>query len=270
MSKADTIDCLPNFDHNRKSRGAAEMRRPKAAWETYVEVTLTNADGATCKPRKQSLTETAYASVREQILMGGLRPGAEFSELELAERLAMSKTPVREALGRMVAEGLIEAFPRRGYRVTPVTVKDINDLFAIRAMAEGTAAAMAALNLGADDFDHLDMLANARYEPSEGPTIHSFVKTNGQFHMAIARGSTNPRLVAMISTLLDECARLFYLGARSRDVNPETNDDHRHIVRVLRLRDSEKARAAMVEHSEHTRQGVLKALISSDVSNLSI
>lgn len=231
---------------------------------------MANVEDATRKPRKQSLTETAYASVREQIVLGVLRPGAEFSELELAERLAMSKTPVREALGRMAAEGLIEAFPRRGYRVTPVTVKDINDLFAIRSMAEGTAASMAALNLSADDLDHLDVLANARYEPSEGPTIHTFVRTNGEFHMAIARGSVNPRLVAMVSTLLDECARLFYLGARSRDVNPETNNDHRHIVGVLRLRDSEKARTAMVEHNEHTRQGVLRALISSDVSDLSI
>lgn len=235
-----------------------------------MEGTLANAEGAIGKPRKQSLTETAYASVREQILLGVLRPGAEFSELELAERLAMSKTPVREALGRMAAEGLIEAFPRRGYRVTPVTVKDINDLFAIRAMAEGTAAAMAALNLSSGDLDHLEGLANARYEPSEGPTIHTFVRTNSEFHMAIARGSANSRLIAMVSSLLDECARLFYLGARSRDVNPETNDDHRHIVGVLRLRDSELARTSMVEHSEHTRQGVLKALISSNIGDLSI
>lgn len=233
-------------------------------------MTAANGEGVAGKPRKQSLTEMAYVSVREQILLGLLRPGAEFSELELAEQLAMSKTPVREALGRMVAEGLIEAFPRRGYRVTPVTVKDINDLFAIRAMTEGTAAAMAAVNLSAEELDHLDVLANAHYEPTEGMTIHSFVKANRDFHMAIAHGSDNPRLSAMVATHLDECARLFYLGARSRDVNPETNDDHRHIVSVLRCRDSEKARAAMVEHSEHTRQGVLKALISNDISDLHI
>ena len=235
-----------------------------------MEAILADIGEPTRKLRRLSLTETAYSSVREQILLGHLRPGAEFSELELAEQLSMSKTPVREALGRMVAEGLVEAFPRRGYRVTPVTVKDINDLFAIRAMAEGAAAAMAAPNLTAEDLSHLEVLANAHYDPAKGPTIHSFVKANHDFHMAIAQGSGNPRLVAMVSTHLDECARLFYLGARSRDVNPETNNDHRRIVEELWFRDGEKARAAVVEHSEHTRQGVLKALISSDVSGLTI
>lgn len=235
-----------------------------------METLASRPEGASSRVRKPSLTEIAYANVREQILSGALRPGAEFSELELADQLAMSKTPVREALGRMVAEGLIEAFPRRGYRVTPVTVKDINDLFAIRAMTEGTAAAMAALNLKPADLDRIEALAEARYEPSEVPSIQSFVKANRDFHTAIAEGADNPRLLALVTAHLDECTRIFYLGARSRDVNPETSNDHRHIVDVLRRRDPDQARAAMVEHSEHTRQGVLKALITSDISGLTL
>lgn len=228
------------------------------------------ADGATGRAKKLSLTETAYQAVRARILSGELRPGVEFSELELADQMSMSKTPVREALGRLAAEGLIEAFPRRGYRVTPVTVKDINDLFAIRAMTEGTAAAMAAMNLTGEDFDRLEGLAEARYEPSEGESVQSFVKANREFHIAIAEGANNSRLLAMVAAHLDECTRLFYLGARSRDVNPETSKDHRRIVDVLRRRDPDQARAAMVEHSEHTLQGILKALISSDTTGLTL
>jgi DNA-binding GntR family transcriptional regulator len=169
-----------------------------------------------------------------------------------------------------VAEGLIEAFPRRGYRVTPVTVKDINDLFAIRAMTEGTAASMAAQNLTSADFDRLESLAEARYDPSQGGSVQSFLKANRNFHVAIAEGANNPRLLAMVAAFLDECARLFHLGALSRDVNPETSDDHRRIVGVLRLRDPDQARAAIVEHSEHTRQGILMALISSNTSALTL
>ncbi|ANY84805.1 GntR family transcriptional regulator (plasmid) [Microvirga ossetica] len=217
-----------------------------------------------------SLTETAHQVLRARVLSGELRPGAEFSESELADQLSMSKTPVREALGRLVAEGLIEAFPRRGYRVTPVTVKDINDLFAIRAMTEGTAASMAALNLTPADLDRLETLAEARYDPSQGESVQSFVKANRDFHIAIAEGANNPRLLAMVAAFLDECTRLFYLGALSRDVNPETSNDHRRIVGVLRLRDPDQARAAIVEHSEHTQQGILKALISSNTSALTL
>ncbi|WP_262027427.1 GntR family transcriptional regulator [Microvirga sp. Mcv34] len=237
---------------------------------TILQTLVSTGEGKGARGKKLSLTETAYLALRARVLSGELRPSAEFSEAELAEQLSMSKTPVREALGRLVAEGLIEAFPRRGYRVTPVTVKDINDLFAIRAMTEGTAAAMAALNLTSSDLDRLEALAEARYDPSQGESVQSFVKANRNFHMAIAEGANNPRLLAMVAAYLDECTRLFYLGALSRDVNPETSDDHRRIVGVLRLRDPEQARAAMVEHSEHTQQGILKALISSDTSALTL
>lgn len=222
------------------------------------------------REKRKSLTETAYLTIRERIIAGDLRPGNEFSELELADQLSMSKTPVREALNRLGVEGLIEAFPRRGYRVTPVTVKDINDLFAIRAMTEGTAAAMAALNLTEKDFDRLDRLADFGYEPLRNESIPSFVEANQAFHLAIAEGANNPRLLALVTVHLEECARLFHLGARSRDINPETSDDHRKIVDVLRLRDPAQARDSMIEHTEHTRKGVLFALITSDTSGLTL
>lgn len=222
------------------------------------------------RQKRISLTETAYNSIRTRVLSGELRPGVEFSELELADQLSMSKTPVREALGRLCVEGLIEAFPRRGYRVTPVTVKDINDLFAIRAMTEGTAASMAALNLLPADLDRLEQLADVGYVPKQQESIQSFVKANEVFHLAIAAGANNPRLLALVTAHLEECTRLFYLGARSRDVNPETSNDHRRIVEVLRRRDPAKAHEVMVEHSEHTRQGILLALISSDTSGLTL
>ena len=80
-----------------------------------------------------------------------------------------------------------------------MTVKDINDLFAIRAMTEGTAAAMAALNLSAADLDWLEALAHARYDPQQGESVQSFVKANRDFHLAIAEGANNPRLLALVA-----------------------------------------------------------------------
>ncbi|SIQ94948.1 transcriptional regulator, GntR family [Rhizobium sp. RU35A] len=213
--------------------------------------------------RARSLTEQAYAILRERIITGDLAPGAEVSEPELAERLQMSKTPVREALGRLCVEGFMEAYPRRGYRVTPVTIKDMNDLFAVRGVLEGTAVALAAENLTVAELDQLDELADARYEMGEEVSTRTFVARNEQFHALIAQGSRNPRLYALVMGHLEECARLFYMGTRMRDINPETTDDHHRILAHLRARDGEKARAAMVEHNENTRTGLLSALISN-------
>lgn len=213
--------------------------------------------------RGKSLTEKAYAVLRNRIITGAMPPGMEVSEPELAEQLEVSKTPVREALARLCVEGFMEAFPRRGYRVTPVTVKDMSDLFAVRGMLEGTAAALAAKNLTDDELDALDRLADVTYVIGEEVSTKTFVDSNQEFHSAIARGSRNPRLYALVMSHLEECARLFYMGARVRDINPETNDDHHRIVAMLRARDPEGARDAILTHNENTRAGILGALVAS-------
>jgi DNA-binding GntR family transcriptional regulator len=220
--------------------------------------------------RGRSLTEQAYAILRERVIMGELAPGVDVSEPELAEQLQMSKTPVREALARLCVEGLMEAFPRRGYRVTPVTLKDMNDLFAIRGALEGTAAALAAQNLTETELETLDGLADTTYIVGENVSTKTFVASNERFHSAIASGSGNPRLHSLVMTHLEECARLFYMGTRIRDINPETTNDHHRIVAFLRQRDSEKARLAMIEHNENTRKGLLAAMVANPQSGISL
>lgn len=220
--------------------------------------TLRNPPGET---RKTSLTGKAYADLRHRIITGDLAPGQEISEFELAEQLRMSKTPIREALARLGVERLVETFPRRGYRIAPVTIKDMNDLFAVRGILESSAAAFACETMSEADLDALDRLASVTYVPGETISVRSFVEANEDFHGAIATATGNPRLAGLVISHLQECARFFYMGVRARDVNPETRDDHHRIVEVLRRRDPAAARAAMDEHNENTRTGLLKAFI---------
>lgn len=220
--------------------------------------------------RGRSLTERAYATLRERVITGDLSPGVEVSEPELAEQLLMSKTPVREALARLCVEGLMEAFPRRGYRVTPVTLKDMNDLFAVRGVLEGTAAAFAAQNLTEEELEALSRLADVNYVIGEDVSTKTFVASNEAFHAAIARGSRNPRLHSLVMNHLEECARLFYMGTRVRDINPETADDHHRIVAALRQRDGEGARLAMMEHNENTRKGLIDMMVGAAQPGLTL
>ncbi|PJX55969.1 MULTISPECIES: GntR family transcriptional regulator [unclassified Klebsiella] len=226
--------------------------------------------GEAVKRRASSLTQQAYELLRERIITGDLPPGRDVSEPELAEQLQMSKTPVREALSRLCIEGFMEAFPRRGYRVTPVTVKDVNDLFAVRAVLEGMAASAAAVNLTESELDELERLAKASYVIGEDRSTKAFVASNEKFHTAIAQGARNPRLLALVKSHIEESDRLFYLGTRSRDINPETNSDHSRIVDALRKRDPELARQTMISHIENTRQGLLSTLLSASEASVSI
>lgn len=215
------------------------------------------------KRHRTSLTEQAYAILRERVILGDLPPGAEISEPELAEQLQMSKTPVREALGRLCLEGFMEAFPRRGYRITPITLQDMNNLFVVRGALEGTAAALAAVNLTEEELDELDRLADTNYISGENVGTKVFIARNEQLHGIIAQGSRNPRLTGLVTSHLEECARLFHMGMRLRDINPETDRDHQRIVGYLRKRDPVMARQAMMDHNEHTRKGLLDALIAN-------
>jgi DNA-binding GntR family transcriptional regulator len=211
---------------------------------------------------RQSLTEQAYDLLRREIITCALVPGADVSESELAERLQMSKTPVREALARLRNEGFVETFPRRGYRIVPMTLSDMNELFDVRIILEGGTAALAAERITDEQLDELLSLANSSYDVEENLSLEQFVAANREFHSAIARASGRDRLLALVGRNLDELERFFFMGARARDVNPETKSDHYRIVDVLRTRDADAARQILVDHNEATRAGLLAAIAS--------
>lgn len=220
--------------------------------------------------RGPSLMDRAYAILRREIITCQLPPGSEISELEIADRLGMSKTPVREALGRLDIEGFVETFPRRGYRIKPITLRDINDLFAVRSVLEQSAATLAARSMSDLQLDHLSALAAASYRLEEHHSLDHFVETNRLFHEAIAEGSGNPRLAALVMAHIEESERFFYIGARSRDVNVETNRDHAGIVQVLRKRDGPAAGHIMGQHIDNTHKGLATSLLTSATGGVSL
>jgi DNA-binding GntR family transcriptional regulator len=212
--------------------------------------------------KQRSLTEQAYELLRREIITCALPPGADVSEAELAERLQMSKTPVRDALARLRTDGFVETFPRRGYRIVPMTLADINELIDVRIVIEGGTAALAAERITDEELDELDRLAAYSYDFEQKLSLDEFIAANRQFHSAISRAAGRDRLYKLVSHNLDELERFFYLGARIRDVNPETQSDHRRIVQVLSRRDPAAAREILTAHNEATRVGLLSAVAS--------
>ncbi|MBE9604538.1 GntR family transcriptional regulator [Acetobacteraceae bacterium H6797] len=217
--------------------------------------------------RPSSLTERVYALLRAEILTCELEPGRELSEAELAERFQVSKTPVREALATLRSEGFVRTFPRRGYQVVPITFGDMNQLFELRTILEAGAAELACARITEAELAQLNTLADVVYDRQEQPSLKRFIKANRDFHVAIARASGNERLYLQLERIIDELERFFYLGARLRDVNDETKDDHHRIVEILRSRDPEAARAIIARHNELTRQGLVQQFASARIGS---
>jgi DNA-binding GntR family transcriptional regulator len=227
--------------------------------------TTKSAAGPRLRSASASLAESVYAQIRNEIITCAFPPGARLSEAELAARFRVSKTPVREALGELRSQGFVRTFPRSGYQVAPVTMADVENLLDLRAIIEGGAAEVAAERITDAELKRLERLADIAYDRSEQPSLLRFVRANREFHAAIAAAAKNRRLLDLVVGLLDELERLFYLGARNRDINAEVRGEHRRIVNVLRRRDGTAARKLMIEHNRMTLDG-LRVLLSGDDS----
>lgn len=219
------------------------------------------ADGA----RRRTLAEDAYDVIKDRIIRLDLPPGHAFSESELAASLGHSKTPVREALARLLREGLVEVMPRSGYRVAPITVADAQDLLRLRTLLETEAAGLAAArDVDADELHRLEALCRTSYDPDDHASISRFLQANTRFHSAVAHLSGNNRLAAVLTQVLEQLERLFHLGLTLRPRSAEIVHEHQELLDALQRRDPESARRAADIQGRAAETMVLDALLSSE------
>jgi DNA-binding GntR family transcriptional regulator len=217
-----------------------------------------------------SLAEQAYAQLRQDILTCTLLPGQVISERELARKYDMSKTPVREAFNKVCHNGLMQRLPGRGYMVTPITIRDIQDLFDLRLILEVTAAERATRNLSLVNLPLLKELSAISYNLNDPQSQTSFLKTNRDFHVVLAKAAGNRRLEGMLDELLNEMERLFYLGLRLRDSGEEMKHEHQEVVAALESGDLERVREAITRQILTSRDRILEAIMQGDIPTVQV
>jgi DNA-binding GntR family transcriptional regulator len=208
----------------------------------------------------ESLTQQAYQRISQDIRNCTLPPGSEISEGEIAESFGMSKTPVREALGRLALEGFVKPLPRRGYQITPLTIDDLTELFEIRGLLESAIVEDIIERISDEELDALEALAHASCDPAHVQTPSEIITTNRAFHLALAKTHQNKRVFTIAERHYDEMERYFHRGARVPELSRDLNEDHLAIVSALRKRDLKSVRAAIIEHNFETHNQVLSAL----------
>jgi DNA-binding GntR family transcriptional regulator len=209
------------------------------------------------------LMDAAYWTVKREIVECALPPGIEVSERELMERYGLSKAPLREALVRLGQEGLLRAIPRSGYQVTPITVQDVQDIFALRLLLEPAAARQAAGHVDEALLSELDAVCRAGYIPGDRQSETAFLRTNREFHLTIAQAARNRRLAGLLGQLLEEMERLFHLGLAVRNRTVEMQHEHRALVEALTRGDGDAAEATTIEQIESARRMVMDGILSA-------
>lgn len=217
-------------------------------------------------PRPLRLGDQAYTLIKDDIITCRLRPGAEMTESALAEYYNLGLAPIRAALSRLCQEGLLQAIPRRGYVVTPITIQSVTDLFDLRRLIEPAAARSAA---GHVDANLLRKLGTGPSKKGNWATDRQFLKNNRDFHVEIARASGNVRLTRILESLLDEMERLLHLGLFARHDRDRLTIDHelqrqQHnaLIAALVVGDQNAAEKAALVHVEHSRTLVLNGMMT--------
>ena len=219
------------------------------------------------RPVPNSLHDQVAELLRDQIFAGTLAPGSFVDEAALCTSLKISRTPLREALKVLAAEGLVRHEPRRGCFVSQVTEQDLDDIFPVIAMLEGRCAFEAARNASDADLAALDRLHERLEQHANATRINDYYATNYAIHEAIITLANNRWLALAIADLrkILKLARQQQLRAPGRLL--QSLAEHQAIHAALRVRDSEAADAAMRIHLMRQREA-LRVLAREQKSSL--
>ncbi|GIW29205.1 MAG: GntR family transcriptional regulator [Meiothermus sp.] len=208
--------------------------------------------------RPHSVREAAYAHLRGAILMGALLPGARISEPGLAQELGVSRTPVREALQRLAQEGLVELLPGKGARVRVLSAEEVREVYDVRALLEGEAAALAAQNATEDELSRLERLLQALdVLPKEAYAQQ--MQVDFDFHTALIEAAHNKTLARIYADLRSSLT-LVRSFQQTLSQHPKTRQQHRAILSALKARNPAEAAEAARAHVRYFRDLVMQSL----------
>ena len=208
----------------------------------------------------QPLREVVCETLRDAIRKGILKPGERLMEIQLAEELGVSRTPVREAIRKLELEGYVIMMPRRGTYVANLSIRDVNEVFEIRTSLDSLASGLAAERITDEELERLQRLLVLIGEYIETNDMEKIVETDTEFHDLLYQASRNTRLVGIIFNLREQLTRFrtTSMGFPGRLAAPL--EEHRRIVEAIAQGDVKEAQAAAEYHMEKSEQTLLASM----------
>ena len=212
------------------------------------------ADKALTADRRPALLENltlwqrVYEYLREEIISERLQPGTELQEVALSEELGVSRGPIREAIGRLAAEGLVTVRPRRGALVRSLSKDEFLELYQVREALEVMAVRLAVPKLEAGDLGELEKLIGIMGRHAERLVVAKFFEANVAFHARLFEASGNERLQELYGQLVGQMGRYRMRSLTLRGNLQRSVAEHSAILRAARHGDADRAAHLMSEH----------------------
>lgn len=222
-------------------------------------------------------TEQAYNAIKRRIIELDLLPGSQFTEPQLAAVSGTSKTPVREALARLQRDGLVEAMPRSGYRVAPITLQDTRDICALYRvlLCEGVELAarqgLSQVELARlSELLHVSALLELDSANPDPQTVEDFLKAAFEFDAIIGNGTRNARLAAAISRTMDDFERILRVVLWHLPW-PELTAKKHAVLEGITGQKPSSARTAQLARAKFSEREIVSVLVaSSSLANVNV
>lgn len=195
--------------------------------------------------------EAAFEKIKEAIIKGHFKPGEKLVEQTLAQEMGVSRTPVREAIRRLEAEGFVVSIPRKGVVVSRADKEEIVQLYSIRAELEGLAARWAIENADEDDIQKLDEAISRMEETAASGDLDGVVQSNALFHDAIAQASKSRILCTLLKTLQDNIQRFRFQSLHLPGRPEAALAEHKEIIAAIKEKKAEEADRLLKEHLQN-------------------
>lgn len=208
----------------------------------------------------QPLRDMVFDVLMSAIMQGQLSPGERLLEVQLADEMGVSRTPVREAIRRLELEGFVVMVPRKGAYVAGLSINDVEEVYEIRTVLETLAVRLAAQRMQPADYAQLDDLSEKMRATWQEGNVDNWVSLDASFHELLYKFSRNERLVAMMNNIMEQLSRYRIISLANVEVRHNSLSEHQELIEALKRHDSEAAATAVAMHIENTKQSLINML----------
>ncbi|MCM1161984.1 MAG: GntR family transcriptional regulator [Roseburia sp.] len=206
------------------------------------------------------LRDVVFKTLRQGILTGELKPGERLMEIHLANRLGVSRTPIREAIRKLELEGLVIMIPRRGAEVAQITEKNLQDVLEVRRELDAFAARLACQRMNEEQMGELKEAAEAFERAVETKDATIIAKADVAFHDIILKSTENDRLIQLVNNLAEQVYRYRFEYVKDKTSHNRLIQEHRNICESIVSRDEKAAAAAVGVHVDNQEKSIREQL----------
>lgn len=206
------------------------------------------------------LRDVVFQTLRQAILRGELKPGERLMEIHLAQKLGVSRTPVREAIRKLELEGLVLMIPRKGAVVAEITISDLEDVLEVRMALEELAMKHACRRITKEQLDGLEQLAAVFSESLNGDDVGACAQADMLFHDAIYEATGNNRLIQILNNLREQMYRYRMEYLKDRHSHAQLLKEHEEILNALKCHDEKSALEWISRHIERQKEHIISIL----------